>query len=128
MYLVSIYSDGGKNKKKGPYGSYQVIYKGEVKKEEWFEYDASYTAPDTEAVTLANAMLYAKELAERSPVKLSFSFYTDTDWLYGHITKHGREIAKKHQSIVEKLRSLHNELGSTLILIDGDEMKSVLGH
>lgn len=128
MYLVSIYSDGGKNKKDGPYGSYQVIYKGEVKKEQWFQYDASYTAPDTEAATLANAMLYAKELAERSPVKLSFDFHIDADWLYGHIVEYGRKVAKKHQPIVEKLRKLHEELNSTLVLVDGDEMKSVLGH
>lgn len=138
MVEAIIYSDGGKNKKKGAYGSFKVFVEDELKRTKLFNFENGHTAPDAEVHTLQEVILYIKEINSEvyrintnepwRNEKVSWRVNIDAEWLYGHLTTQGRKIAQKHRKAIDWLLNNINELDITLIQVSGDEMKAKLGH
>lgn len=128
MVTAVVYSDGGKSKAKGAYGSFKVFTDEEMRRHKEFHYNPSSTAPDTEAQTLSQVMLYIEDIERQVPGAVEWAVAIDAEWLYGHLTNDNPKVAKKHRNVVEFLRKKLKELDVTLIQVSGDEMKLKLGH
>lgn len=123
-----VYSDGGKNDAKGCYGSFMVLVDGECRRHKTLSFTGAKTAPEAEAMTLMEALLYINKLNIDYPGRINWSVALDAKWLHDHLTINGRMVKKKFQPIITKAKKIVDENDIEICRVSGDLMKEILGH
>ena len=123
-----IYSDGGKNDEKGCYGSFLVTVNSEEKRHKEFTFEGAKTAPEAEAMTLIEALLYITKINIDFPNRINWAVALDAQWLHEHLTINGRKVKGKFQPTIKKAKRIINEQNITIVRISGEVMKEILGH
>lgn len=129
--MITIFVDGGA-KGNGTaevtaYGSFQVHYKGEVKRTERLTFPQASTNNEAEYLALIEALVYLKDLQGKAKLP-QVEILTDSQLMIGQLTSGWKVKALNLRPLVDRALELLKATGADLKKADRTIIVSHLGH
>lgn len=130
--MITIYIDGGAkgNGTDGAvaYGSFQVHYRGEVKRTVRLTFPEASTNNEAEYLTLIESLVYLKDLQGKVAKLPPVEILTDSQLLVGQLTSGWKVKALNLRPLVDQASELLGATGAELRRVDRDIIVGKLGH